>query len=69
MLPGGLLLEHHWEEDTLFFVVQAFGQRIAASLEVLDTRVHALLDLPPFAAMLADFIRPHLLDVGTKLLR
>jgi hypothetical protein len=68
-VPGGSLVEHHWDGDTLSFVMQAMGQRIGAKLEVLDATVHAVIDLPPFAALFANTVRSHLEAAGTKLLR
>ncbi len=68
-VPGASLLEHHWEGDTLSFVLQAMGQRIAAKLDVLDTTVHAVIDLPPFAALFASKVKSQFLEFGTKLLR
>jgi hypothetical protein len=67
-VPGGSLVEHHWEGDTLAFVLQAMGQRIRAELQVLDTTVHAVIDLPAFAALFANTVKSHLEAAGTKLL-
>jgi Putative polyhydroxyalkanoic acid system protein (PHA_gran_rgn) len=68
-IPGGLVTEHRWEGDTLNFVVEAIGQRIAAKLDVLDDRVHALIDLPPALALFANKLRGHLTETGQKLLK
>ena len=69
MAPGGSLKSHRWEGDTLFFELEALGQRVAAKLEVFDTRIHAVVDLPPMAAMFASTIRARLGRIGTNLLR
>jgi hypothetical protein len=68
-VPGGSLKSHRWEGDTLFFEVEAMGQRVRTQLEVFDTHVHALVDLPPFALLFAEKIKAGLTRVGTKLLR
>jgi hypothetical protein len=67
-IPGGQVTEHHWEGDTLSFAVEAMGQRVASRLTVLDDKVHAVFDLPPFLALFADKIRAKLAKEGPKLL-
>jgi len=67
-LPGGSLNSHHWEGDTLFLDIAVLGQRIASELEVLDDRVHAEVDLPPFGFLFADRIKAELNRVGTDIL-
>lgn len=67
-VPGGSLKSHRWEGDTLFFELEALGQRVATKLEVFDTRIHAVVDLPPAAALFANTIRARLGRIGTKLL-
>ena len=69
IISGGSLKEHRWDGDTLFFVIEALGQRLASKVEVLDASVRATIDLPPFAALLADTIKAKLGGVGRKLLR
>lgn len=69
ILPGGKLVAHFWEGDTLNFSVEAVGQRLAAKIDVHETHVHAVLDLPPIVALFAEKIKAKLLGVGTKLLR
>jgi hypothetical protein len=69
IIPGGRVTEHRWEGDTLAFTVEALGQRVAARIDVLDDKVHALLDLPPTLALFASTIKAKLLESGTKLLR
>lgn len=68
MVPGGSLNSHHWDGDTLHFEVEAMGQRVSAELDVRDTVVNALVDLPPLAAMFAEKIKTKLGQVGIKLL-
>jgi hypothetical protein len=69
VIPGGSLKSQRWEGDTLFFEVETMGQRVAARLEVFETRIHALVDLPPIAALFAGKIRDKLGQAGAKLLR
>ena len=67
-IPGGAVVDHHWDGDALHFTVQAMGQRIASRLEPFDDRVHAVIDLPPFLALFANTIRAKLAKEGPKLL-
>ena len=67
-VPGSTITEHRWDGDTLHFVVQAMGQRVAAKLDVLDDRVHALIDLPPMLALFANKVREQLREAGQRLL-
>lgn len=67
-VPGGSLRSHHWEGDTLTFEIEAMGQRMGAKLEVFDTRIHAIVNLPPLAALFAEKIKTKLSQVRTKLL-
>lgn len=69
VIPGGSLKSHRWQGDTLFFEIEAMGQRVAAQIEVFETRIHALVNLPPLAALFAEKIKGKLASVGTKLLR
>lgn len=69
MIPGGAEVDHHWEGDTMHFTVAAMGQRIASTLEVMDEKVRATVDLPPFLALFAGKIREKLQKDAPKLLR
>jgi hypothetical protein len=68
MIPGGAVVEHHWEGDTMLFTVQAMGQRIASRLETCDDKVHAVIDLPPMMALFANQIKAMLQKDAPKLL-
>ncbi len=68
MFPGGAVVDHRWEGDTMFFTVQAMGQKVASRLDLHDRHVHAVVDLPPFLALFADKIRDKLQKDGPKLL-
>jgi len=67
-VPGGTVSEHRWDGDTLSFTVEAMGQRVASRLTVLDDKVHAVFELPPFLALFADKIRAKLQKDAPKLL-
>ncbi len=67
-VPGGNVSEHRWDGDTLHFVVEGMGQRVAVRLDVADTKVHARFELPLFLSMFADQIRAKLQKDGPKLL-
>ncbi|MEZ0495710.1 polyhydroxyalkanoic acid system family protein [Sphingomonas sp. IW22] len=70
MIPGGEVVEHHWESDRLMTVtMQALGQRVAAKIELLEGRVRAEVDLPPMLALFADKIRAKLVKDGPSLLK
>ncbi|WP_254514774.1 polyhydroxyalkanoic acid system family protein [Novosphingobium sp. G106] len=68
IVPGGLK-EHRWDGDTLYFVIEAMGQRVASRIEVHDANIHAVVDLPPLAALFAGAIKEQLGQVGNRLLR
>ena len=67
-VPGGTITDQRWDGDTLHLAVEAMGQRVGAKLTVLDDKVHAVFDLPPFLALFADKIRDKLAKDGPKLL-
>ncbi len=67
-VPGGAITEHRWTGDTLHFVVEGLGQRVAATLAVAEANVHASFELPAFLAMFSDRIREKLQREAPKLL-
>ena len=67
-IPGGSVTEHKWDGDNLSFVVEAMGQRVGTTMEVLEDKVHATFDLPPMLALFAGKIRDKLQRDGGKLL-
>lgn len=67
-IPGGAVTAHRWEGDVLHFTVEGMGQRVGATLDVAETNVHAVFDLPPLMALFADKIRAKLAKEGPKLL-
>jgi hypothetical protein len=68
-LPGGKITHHAWAGDTLIFAVEAMGQHVGAQLDVLDDKVHVVLDLPPLLALVARRLKRGLLESGKKLLK
>ncbi len=67
-VPGSTVTEHKWDGDTLSFVLEALGQRVATRMDVTDANVHAVFDLPPMLAMFAGKVRDQLAKGGQKLL-
>jgi len=67
-IPGGHVAEHHWTGDTLNFVAEGMGQRVAVRLDVGVSNVHATFELPGFLAMFGDQLRAKLQKEGPKLL-
>jgi hypothetical protein len=68
MIPGGAVVDHRWDGDTMHFTVQAMGQSIASRLETFDDKVHAVIDLPPLMALFANQIKAMLQKDAPKLL-
>ncbi|NNC72501.1 MAG: hypothetical protein HKN78_06440 [Sphingomonadaceae bacterium] len=69
LVPGGVVSEKRWEEDTAHFTVEAMGQRLACRLDVLDDDVVATFELPKMLAPFAGAIKRKLEKHGPKLLR
>ena len=67
-VPGGHVTEHRWDGDSLHFVVEGMGQRVAVRLDVAEANVHARFELPAFLGMFAEQIRAKLQKDGPKLL-
>ncbi|HEU4959460.1 MAG TPA: polyhydroxyalkanoic acid system family protein [Sphingomonas sp.] len=68
MIPGGAVVEHRWDGDTMHFTVSAMGQRIASRLDTFDDKVHAVIDLPPLMALFANQVKAALEKEAPKLL-
>jgi hypothetical protein len=69
LFPSGATVEHRWEGDSLHFTARAMGQTVVSRLDVLDSHVHAEVDLPPMLALLAARVRGQLEQIGPKLLK
>jgi hypothetical protein len=67
-IGGSFVTEHRWQGDTLHFTVEGLGQRVAVHLDVRETNVHAMFELPAFLAMFSDKIRDKLQREAPKLL-
>jgi hypothetical protein len=67
-VPGGHVTEHRWDGDTLHFTVEGMGQRVGVRLDVADSNVHAVFELPALLAMFAEPLREKLQKEGPKLL-
>lgn len=67
-IPGGAVVGHRWEGDSLHFTVQAMGQTIASRVDTYESKVHAVVDLPPFMALFAQQIRAALQKEAPRLL-
>jgi hypothetical protein len=68
MIPGGAMVDHRWDGDTMHFTVQAMGQTIASRLDTFEDKVHAVIDLPPMMALFANQIKAMLQKDAPKLL-
>ncbi len=69
MVPGGGTVDQRWDGDTLHFSVSAMGQTVASRIDVLDSHVHAYVDLPPMLALFSGKVKDKLLSVAPKLLK
>lgn len=69
VIPGGSMRSHRWQGNTLHFEIEALGLRVDTKLEVFETRIHAVVGLPPLFALFATKIKAKLEQVGTKLLK
>jgi hypothetical protein len=69
MVPGGGTVDQRWDGDTLHFSVSAMGQTVASRIDVLDSHIHAEVDLPPMLALFAGKVKDKLLSVAPKLLK
>ena len=68
-VPGGTMVERHWDGDTLHFTIRAMGQTVASAISVFDAHVHAVVDLPSFLLPFAGMIKGAIEQGAPKLLR
>lgn len=68
LIPGGGNVQHDWDGDTMNFTVTAMGQTMKCAVTVFETKVHAIVDLPPMLALFASKIREALHRELPKLL-
>lgn len=68
-IPGGGVVEHRWEGDTMHFTVTAMGQSIASTATVFADKVHAVVDLPAFLGLFAGKVKEMIEREAPKLLK
>lgn len=67
-VPGAMMKDHHWDDNTLHCTLEAMGQSIIGEMEVRDTEVYAVFDLPPLLALFANKIKEKLQKDAPKML-
>lgn len=68
-IPGGGVVQHRWEGDTMHFTVTAMGQSIASTATVFADKVHAVVDLPSFLGLFAGKVKEMIEREAPKLLK
>lgn len=68
-IPGGGVVQHRWEGDTMHFTVTAMGQSIASTATVFADKVHAVVDLPAFLGLFAGKVKEMIEREAPKLLK
>jgi len=67
-IPGGAEVHSGWAGDQLNLDVAAMGQSITATIDVLETKVHLKVLLPPMLGMFGGIIQAALQSKGGGLL-
>ena len=67
-IPGGAQVQSGWTGDQLNLDVAAMGQAIAATIDVMDNKVHLKVLLPGMLGMFAGMIQAGLQKKGSVLL-
>src|SRR3954465_9315926 len=67
-IPGGAQVQSGWAGDQLNLDVQAMGQSVNATIDVLDTKVRLRVLLPPMLGMFSGMIQAALQKKGDVLL-
>src|SRR3954452_17407995 len=67
-IPGGAQVQSGWAGDQLNLDVQAMGQAVTATIDVLDSKVHLKVLLPPILGMFSSLIQGALYKKGSVLL-
>ena len=67
-IPGGAQVQSGWTGDQLNLDVQAMGQSVNATIDVLDTKVRLRVLLPPMLGMFSGMIQAALQKKGGALL-
>ena len=67
-IPGGAQVQSGWSGDQLNLDITAMGQTVAATIDVMDTKVHLKVLLPGMLGMFAGVIQGALQKRGSVLL-
>jgi putative polyhydroxyalkanoate system protein len=67
-IPGGAQVQSGWVGDQLNLDVMAMGQSVTATIDVMDSKVHLKVLLPPMLAMFSGIIQGALQKKGSVLL-
>src|SRR5689334_12519805 len=68
-IPGGAQVQSGWTGDQLNLDVAAMGQTVAATIDVMDSKVHRKVLLPGMLGMFAGVIQDALQKKGSVLLQ
>ena len=67
-IPGGAQVQTGWAGDRLNLDVQAMGQQVTATIDVMETKVRLKVLLPPMLGMFSGIIQGALQKKGGVLL-
>ena len=67
-IPGGAQVQSGWNGDQLTLDVAALGQAVTATIDVMDSKVHLKVLLPPMLGMFGGMIQAALQKKGGALL-
>jgi putative polyhydroxyalkanoate system protein len=67
-IPGGAQVQSGWAGDQLNLDVAAMGQSVTATIDVMDSKVHLKVLLPPMLGMFSGIIQGALERKGGALL-
>jgi putative polyhydroxyalkanoate system protein len=67
-IPGGAQVQSGWTGDQLNLDVAAMGQSVMATIDVMDSKVHLKVLLPPMLGMFSGIIQGALQKKGGVLL-
>ena len=67
-IPGGAQVQSGWNGDQLTLDVAAMGQAVTATIDVMDSKVHLKVLLPPMLGMFGGLIQAALQKKGGALL-
>jgi putative polyhydroxyalkanoate system protein len=67
-IPGGANVQSAWTGDQLNLDVAAMGQAVTATIDVMESKVHLKVLLPPMLGMFSSMIQAALQKKGGVLL-